>query len=171
MCSGFQFSEDTGRIIRRAWCQEKEKKGPEGCKALVGGATERPKISKNNASAGSQTFTADLHMPSPELCPPPLRTTCNVKRPTRRIWCSGLGPGTAPSASTEGQRTLQRSKVRGNNCQLSVHTASAARRTNSSCRQTPQRLWGTFSSVFYYLTLTPVRKWLNSLMGSYICDY
>lgn len=31
-----------------------------------------------------------------------------VNRPTRRRWCSGLGQGRAPSASTEGQHTLGR---------------------------------------------------------------
>lgn len=38
VCSGFQFSEDTGRIIRQTW---RQKKRPESCKASVGEATQK----------------------------------------------------------------------------------------------------------------------------------
>lgn len=59
-----------------------------------------------NASKGKSNIHSCSACHSPELHPPLLR----VRRPIRHRWCSGLGPGTAPSASTEGQRTLHGSK-------------------------------------------------------------
>lgn len=113
VCSGFQFSEGTGRIIgKKDWRVIRHQwAGPQkGRRAPKIPQQEVKVIDDLHVTTGSWTLSSftSLHL--------------KVKKPIRRKWCSGLGRGTAPSASTEGQRTLHRSKIRGNNHQLSVQT-------------------------------------------------
>lgn len=114
------------RIIRR---ERHQKKRPEGYKASAGRTTER-QTSCGTPRQEVHTLIADLHGPSPELCPPLI--LLKIRRLIHHRWCSGLGPGRAPSASIEGLRTLQGSKIKGKNHQPSVQSFSRA--TNTACK-------------------------------------
>lgn len=80
----------------------------------------------NKASVWRGHRKADLH--DPELSTLLLNVAPpEVKTLTRHRWCSGLGRGTAPSASTEGQRTpcLQGSATGWRSCSVSGSAGQA----------------------------------------------
>lgn len=74
VCSGFQFSEDTGRVIRYAGRQKKDQRVIRHLRAWPQEGQQAPKSPQQEVKQSHTVCT-----PGPELCPPSLRSTWRLK--------------------------------------------------------------------------------------------